>query len=83
MKNKLLYKIGWGLIVVSVLWWGLIVVVPFFPLSLKMKATVITAAIVLAEVFFWLGAVLVGKEVVAKYKAYLNPKNWGKKKDDV
>jgi len=29
---------------------------------------------------FWSGGFLVGKEILSKYKSYLNPKNWFNKK---
>jgi len=83
LKNKLLYKLGWLLIMISFVCWGVIVILPFFPLSLSFKTASITFAVILAEVLFWIGAVFVGKEVVAKYKAQLHPKNWRKKRKNI
>ena len=81
MKSKLLLKLGWLFIIISCIGWLLIAIIPFLPLSVGEKAASVTASIVLAEIFFWIGALFVGKEVVAKYKSYLNPKNWRKKKE--
>ncbi|MFF5994756.1 transporter suffix domain-containing protein [Lysinibacillus sp. KU-BSD001] len=78
MKNKVLYKVGWVFIIIACLLWISLVVIPFLPFSLGMKAAAVTGAVVLAEVFFWIGAIFVGKEVITKYKKYLNPKNWRK-----
>jgi hypothetical protein len=69
-----------GFLIISLLTWIIPVIAPFTPFSTGVKAGVITGAIVFAEVMFWAGALLVGKEVAAKYKGYLNPKNWKKAK---
>ncbi|MEA5531541.1 transporter suffix domain-containing protein [Dolichospermum sp. UHCC 0684] len=66
-------KLGLGLIIISFLPWLIIaVIVPFLPISLAQKAILVPVLLVLAEVLFWLGALLVGKEVVQKYRRYLN-----------
>ena len=66
-------KLGLVLIIISFLPWLIIaVIVPFLPVSLAQKAILIPVLLVLAEVLFWLGALLVGKEVVQKYRRYLN-----------
>ncbi|MGE7764933.1 transporter suffix domain-containing protein [Peribacillus sp. NPDC096540] len=79
-KSKF-YKIGMGFLIISLLTWIIPVIAPFTPFPTKVKAGVITGAIVFAEVMFWVGALLVGKEVAAKFKSYLNPKNWRKEKE--
>jgi hypothetical protein len=33
---------------------------------------------IFAEVTFWVGGILMGKELFDKYKSLLNPKNWKK-----
>jgi len=66
-------KFGLVLIIISFLPWLIIaVIVPFLPISLAQKAILVPALLVLAEVLFWPGALLVGKEVVQKYRRYLN-----------
>ena len=66
-------KFGLVLIIISFLPWLIIaVIMPFLPISLAQKAILVPALLVLAEVLFWLGALLVGKEVVQKYRRYLN-----------
>ena len=66
-------KLGLVLIIISFLPWLIIaVIVPFLPSSLAQKAILVPVLLVLAEVLFWLGALLVGKEVVQKYRRYLN-----------
>jgi polyferredoxin len=78
-KKSLSYRLGLGLLILSLLLWLVPVITPFTPLPTSIKAGMITGSIIAAEVMFWVGALLVGKEVAAKFKSYLNPKNWRKK----
>ncbi|MFE6707207.1 transporter suffix domain-containing protein [Bacillus thuringiensis] len=78
-KKPLLFKIGIGLLIIYVLLWGSTLIIPFTSLSTQVKTIVIPGCIVIGEILFLIGAVFVGKEVVAKYKKYLNPKNWRRK----
>ena len=66
-------KLGLVLIIISFLPWLIIaVIVPFLPISLAQKAILVPALLVMAEVLFWPGTLLVGKEVVQKYRRYLS-----------
>ncbi|MEB9414430.1 transporter suffix domain-containing protein [Bacillus cereus] len=78
-KKPLLFKVGIGLLIIYVLLWGSALIIPFTSLSTQVKTVVIPGCIVIGEILFLIGAVFVGKEVVAKYKKYLNPKNWRRK----
>lgn len=78
VKKSIFYKIGIAFIILSFLSWLIPLIAPFTPLPIKVKAGVITGALIFAEVIFWIGALLVGKEVAAKFKSYLNPKGWRK-----
>jgi hypothetical protein len=64
-------RLGLILIVLSFLPWVAIpLVVPFLPLSAAQKAICVPVLLVLAEIFFWLGVLLVGKEVAQRYRQY-------------
>lgn len=78
-KKSIYYKTGIGLLIVSLLLWLIPLITSSTPLSTKTKAGIITSAIIFAEVMFWGGALLVGKEIASKFKSYLNPKNWRNK----
>ncbi|MEG6520797.1 transporter suffix domain-containing protein [Desulfotomaculum sp. 1211_IL3151] len=81
-QNKsILYKLGMGLLILSCILWLIPLIVPFMSLPTMVKAGIITGSIIVAEIMFWSGALLVGKEVVAKFKRYLNPKNWRKNRE--
>ncbi|ASK62246.1 hypothetical protein CFK37_08770 [Virgibacillus phasianinus] len=73
------YKFGIALLIVAVLCWLTAAVTTLIPFSITVKASIITGGLIIGEILFWVGALLVGKEVVSNYKRYLNPKNWWKK----
>lgn len=55
-------------------------IIPFFDLPTKTKVIASSTSLVLMEVVFWLGGIMVGKELFARYKKQLNPRNWFRKK---
>ncbi|MFC2151018.1 transporter suffix domain-containing protein [Bacteroidota bacterium] len=73
-------KLGIGLILLSGVFFGLMLIFPFMNFEGKTKIFLSSAALVAMEVSFWTGGLLVGKELFTKYKSYLNPKSWFKKK---
>ena len=56
--------------------------IPFLKIDGRTKITISTITFVIAEITFWIGGILLGKEMFNKYKSYLNPKNWFKKKTE-
>ncbi len=64
-------RLGLILMVLSFLPWVAIpFVVPFLPLSTAQKAASVPVLLVVAEIMFWLGVLLVGKEVAQRYRQY-------------
>jgi len=80
MQKNRKFKTGIFLIVVSTLFFCSLAGIPFLNIDSKTKIAISTAAVILGEVTFWAGGFLLGKELVSRYKAYLNPMNWFKKK---
>jgi len=80
MQKNWKIKTGIALIGVSTFVFISLLAVPFLEVDAKTKITTTTIAIVIGEVTFWSGGILLGKELFSKYKAYLNPVNWFKKK---
>ena len=73
-------KLGLVLFIVSfVPWLAILFVVPFLPLDITQKTTLSVVLAVVAEVCFWMSVILLGKEVVTKYRRYLNPRYLWKK----
>ncbi len=77
MKNKKLsLYIGIICIILSVFVWGFILLLPQFRLTKTQNITSIGVLVILGELLFWGGGILVGKELFEQYKNKLNPKNW-------
>lgn len=80
MQKNWKFKTGIFLIILSTLLFTSLLAMPFLDVAGKTKITITTIAIVLGEITFWAGGILLGKELFNKYKSYLNPLNWFKKK---
>ena len=63
--------VGAMLIGLSGLWFALLLAVPLLPLTLEYKAAAAIVFLVLMEASFWLGTVIVGKQVVSAFWARL------------
>ncbi len=75
-------KFGIFLMIFSGVFFGATFVIPLFDLQTKTKVIASTTSLILMEVTFWTGGLLVGKELFTKYKQQLNPKNWFKKEKE-
>jgi len=79
MKKNRIRILGFSLIILAWIFWGMIIAIPFLKLGLKTSA--IAIAILLAGTnVFWIGAILVGKELMQKYNVWPKIKNWFTKK---
>ena len=81
-KKNWKLRLGIFLMILSVILFLSLPVVPFLALDNKTKITASTVIFILAEITFWSGGLLVGKELFSKYKSYFNPKNWFNKKNE-
>ncbi len=79
-KKNWKLKLGIFLMALAVPMFLSLPVVPFLDLDNKTKISISTILFIIAEITFWSGGLLVGKELFSKYKSYFNPKNWFKKK---
>jgi hypothetical protein len=79
-KKNWKLRLGISLMVVSALVFMSLPIVPFLDVDNTTKVSISTIIIVIGEITFWGGGLLVGKELFSKYKSYFNPKNWFKKK---
>ncbi len=80
MKKNWKFRTGIFLVILSTILFLSIAALPFLDFSGKSKLTLTTVAVVLGEITFWAGGILLGKELFNKYKSRLNPFNWMKKK---
>ena len=75
-KNRWVF-VGVILMSLSLLLWVCLLGVPFLPMSAAGRGTVATAFIVLAEVAFWVGAVIVGPAATRRMRSW-----WRRSGDD-
>lgn len=76
----MMQKLGLFLIVASFLPWLAIAALPLLPLSLTLaqKAVLVPVLLGLAEVLFWPGVLIVGKEAAQRYKQFFSFKTIGR-----
>jgi hypothetical protein len=67
-------KVGLGLALGSIVPWLILPIVPFLPLLAAQKAIGASGLLVLAEVMFWVGALLAGPAMVKQYRQALHPR---------
>jgi hypothetical protein len=82
MKNINQVKLGIALILLSGVAFAAMLLIPFLNLENRYKVIGSSAAFIAMEVLFWVGGLLVGKELFKKYKSYLDPRTWFRKKKD-
>jgi hypothetical protein len=81
MKKKWKLRIGLLLIVLSAFLIIPLLIIPFLGFNSKTWLTIATIIVITAEVMFWVGGILLGKELRSKFKTIFFPENWLKKKD--
>ena len=82
MKKNWQTKLGVFLMVFSGVFFGATFLIPILDLPTKTKVIASTASLILMEVVFWSGGLLVGKELFQKYKTKLNPVKWFQKSNE-
>ena len=73
------FKTGIGLIVISFLLYASLLAVPFLKISVTAKLSITPVIVIIGEILFWVGGILVGKEFIMKYRKNINQKTWFKK----
>jgi hypothetical protein len=59
--------LGIGLIGLSGVWFAAMILIPFTSLSLELKGLFVLIFLILMEASFWLGTIIIGKQVVSKF----------------
>jgi len=78
-KKPWLKKAGIALIILSCAFYGALLLVPFIPYTVGTKVIISSVLVFLGEASFWIGGFILGREIVMKYRKYLNPLQWFKK----
>ncbi|MFZ4523151.1 MAG: transporter suffix domain-containing protein [Bacteroidales bacterium] len=68
-------RLGLSLIILSWILWGVIFVLPFCKLTLNQYAIFYPVLLVSTNIF-WIGAALVGREIVQKFNVLTKVKIW-------
>ena len=63
----------------SLIFFALLPVIPMLDIGKRSKIWFATSSFITAEVLFYTGGFLLGKEMFSRYKSYFNPKNWFKR----
>ncbi|MEI6142348.1 MAG: transporter suffix domain-containing protein [Mariniphaga sp.] len=80
--KKLRFRTGIVMISISIVIFLALFAVPFISMDAKLKITLGTILIVAAEVLFWGGTILIGKEVYNKFMTMLKSGDWLNKKKE-
>ena len=75
-RSKWGRTLGVLLIVLSFLAYGVLISLPVLPLEGKLKLALGPVLVGVGEATFWIGGLFVGKELVTRYRRYLDPRNW-------
>jgi hypothetical protein len=79
MNAKQRKTLGITLFIISLIFWFILFSLPLLPYKGKVLITIGTICLILGEVLFYLSVFVLGRELYAKYKTQLNPRNWRKK----
>ena len=74
------FRIGIVIILISILIFFALFAIPFLSVSVKTKLALTPVLLVTGEVMFWLGIVLIGKDVYLRFKATLKSGEWMSRK---
>ena len=69
-------RLGFGLIALSCLLYGCLLLVPSAPLSTSGKVALSSLLVISGEVSFWVGGFILGRDVVARWRGALDPRRW-------
>ncbi len=68
--------VGFSLIGLSTLLYLALFTVPFAPFAVEAKVALSSALVIGGEVSFWVGGLILGRELVSRYRRALNPLRW-------
>ena len=75
-KRSCWKTLGIFMVAFSFLLYALLPLVPFLPMAVQTKAVIAGGMMALSEVVFWIGGMLLGKEIIKKIRQCLNPLKW-------
>jgi phosphinothricin acetyltransferase len=79
-KKNLQIRAGIVLIIISSVVYLMLLVIPFLKVTNAVKLSLVPVIIIIGEITFWAGTFFLGKELIKRYKSYLNPAKWFRRK---
>ncbi|MBI3604366.1 MAG: transporter suffix domain-containing protein [Nitrospirae bacterium] len=70
------HRIGILCLVFSCLFYGGLLLLPWVPFGPRGQAITAAGLVIVGEAVFWLGCLFVGREVMVRYRRWLNPRSW-------
>jgi len=75
IEYRRLQIIGYILVALSFILWGAFLFVHLLPVSMWWKAFLYTTIVIVAEIFFWFGGIIIGVDFFKRWKSYKAAKN--------
>ncbi|HOO54698.1 MAG TPA: transporter suffix domain-containing protein [Methanothrix sp.] len=69
-------RLGFGLVALSCLLYGSLILVPSTSLSTEGKVALSSLLVISGEASFWIGGLILGREAVRRWKGALDPRRW-------
>jgi hypothetical protein len=76
VKDKLQQRLGLSAILVSCALWATVAIIPLLALGSTQTTIAIAVSLLVSELLFWLGILLVGKQIAERYRQQLDPRYW-------
>ncbi len=59
---------GQALVILSVVFYGCLLMVPFIPFPAEKKILLSSSLVILGEASFWIAVMILGRQIIAKYR---------------
>jgi len=69
-------QLGFFLLVLSCLLYGSLLLVPMTSFSTEGKVALSSLLVISGEASFWIGGLIIGREVIARWRGALDPRRW-------
>lgn len=71
-------RLGFGLVILSFLLYGCLLLVPSTSFSTEGKVALSSLLVISGEASFWIGGLILGREAIARWRGGLDPRRWGR-----
>ncbi|HPJ30585.1 MAG TPA: transporter suffix domain-containing protein [Methanothrix sp.] len=69
-------RLGFGLVALSCLLYGSLLLVPTTTLSTEGKVALSSLLVISGEASFWIGGLILGREAIRRWRGSLDPRRW-------